>query len=162
MERMQREKSIYTESKKLYFPMFVDLSDKRVIIIGGGRIGRRRAKSLCSFADNVTIITKEVSEELEALAAEEKIIIKHKAFEVGDIYEADIVVAATDSDKINNDIHGICKSLGITVNVASDKSKCDFYFPGIILDEDIVVGVSANGRDHKMAKSVTEKIRRCL
>ena len=44
------------------------------------------------------------------------------------------------------------------VNVCSDRRKCDFYFPGIVKKEDVVVGITANGKDHKRAKEVREKI----
>ena len=44
------------------------------------------------------------------------------------------------------------------MNVCNDKNKCDFYFPSIITDENLVVGISTSGRDHKKSKAVTEQI----
>ena len=48
------------------------------------------------------------------------------------------------------------------MNVASDKEKCDFYFPGIVKVGDLVVGVTAQGRDHRKAAEAVEKIRELL
>ena len=48
------------------------------------------------------------------------------------------------------------------MNVCNDKEKCDFYFPGLAMTDQVVVGVTANGTNHKMAKKVVEKIREML
>lgn len=142
--------------------MFVDLSKKKVMIIGGGKIGKRRAKVLNTFTNDLTVITKECDEELKELGEAYGFSIIEKEFQQEDIYEADLVLAATDDEIMNNRIYAVCKSLGIVVNVCSDKSKCDFYFPGTILTKEGVIGVTANGKDHKKAKELTERIRRIL
>ena len=70
-----------------------------------------------------------------------------------------MVLAVTNNSELNEEIYQICKEEGIYVNVASDKSLCDFYFPGICLKDDIVVGITASGVNHKKAKAVREKCR---
>ena len=64
--------------------------------------------------------------------------------------------------KLNDDIYRICKNEGIYVNVASDREKCDFYFPGIVMEDELVVGITASGLDHKKAKKVREEIQSVL
>ena len=56
-------------------------------------------------------------------------------------------------------IHSVCKSLGITVNVSTDRKKSDFYFPGIARKGDLVAGVTASGKDHAAAREASERIR---
>ena len=46
------------------------------------------------------------------------------------LYDACIVIAATDREQVNNEIYSVCKCMGIPVNVISDKQKCDFLFSG--------------------------------
>lgn len=82
-----------------------------------------------------------------------------KNYEREDIYDADYVIAATNDHQINSDIYSACKCMGITVNVCSDKTKCDFYFPGIVQNGNVVIGVTASGSDHKEARKTVEKIR---
>jgi siroheme synthase (precorrin-2 oxidase/ferrochelatase) len=48
------------------------------------------------------------------------------------------------------------------VNASSDRTLCDFYFPGIVREENVVVGVTASGEDHTCARHVTEQIRNLL
>lgn len=73
-----------------------------------------------------------------------------------------MVIAATDDRKVNDDIYRICREEGIYVNVASDKEKCDFYFPGIVKYKEMVIGINASGLDHQKARRVREAIERVL
>lgn len=146
--------------QKLYFPMFVDLSDKKAVVVGAGTIAKRRIRTLIDFTDHLVVIAPEVNKELKDLEAEGKLTILRKNYEREDIYDAALVIAATNDKKVNQDIYSACKCLGILVNVCNDKNKCDFYFPGIISDEDLVVGISASGRDHKKSKAMTEQIQK--
>ena len=46
------------------------------------------------------------------------------------------------------------------VNISSKKEACDFFFPGVVLKDNITVGANAQGINHKLAKEVTDKIRK--
>lgn len=148
--------------QKPYFPMFVDISEKKVVVIGAGTIAKRRIRTLVEFTNHLTVIAPEVNRELLNLQAEGKLTILKKKYQREDIYDADLVIAATNDHQINEDIYSVCKCMGITVNVCSDKRKCDFYFPGIIKKDNLVVGVTASGSSHKAAREASEKIRSLL
>lgn len=151
-----------SENRKPYFPMFVDLSAKNIYVVGAGTIAKRRIRSLSCFTNHLTVIAPEVNPELLEMEKAGEIRILKKKYESSDIYEADMVIAATNDFKINNDIFCVCRERGILVNVCSDKTKCDFYFPGLAIKDDVVAGVTANGTNHKKAKLVTEKVRETL
>ncbi|MCI5994447.1 MAG: bifunctional precorrin-2 dehydrogenase/sirohydrochlorin ferrochelatase [Blautia sp.] len=148
--------------KKPYFPMFVDLSEKKVIVVGAGTIAKRRIRSLLTFTNHLVVIAPEINKELKELENTGQLTIRKKKYEREDIYDADIVIAATNDTQINNDIYIVCKCMGIPVNVCSDKHKCDFFFPGIAQKDHVVVGVTASGTDHKKARAVIERIREIL
>ena len=63
---------------------------------------------------------------------------------------------------IRDRIYRVCKEEGIYVNVSSDREKCDFYFPGVFMQDEIVVGITASGLDHKKARKVREEIQKVL
>ena len=111
------------EKKKPYFPMFVDLSEKKVVVVGAGTIAKRRIRSLIEFTNHLVVIAPEVNPELQELESSGVIGILRKNYEREDIYGADIVIAATNDHKTNDDIYSVCKCMGITVNVCSDKNK---------------------------------------
>lgn len=148
--------------KKPYFPLFVDLSEKKVYVIGAGTIAKRRIRSLIDFTDCLTVVAPEVNPELNSLEQEKKIMILRKKFDLQDITDADLVIAATNDHTLNNGIYEFCRENNIMVNVCNDKEKCDFYFPGLAMKENVVVGVTANGTNHKMARKAVEKIREML
>ena len=112
--------------KKPYFPLFVDLSEKKVYVIGAGTIAKRRIRSLIDFTDHLTVVAPEVNPELNTLEQEGRISILRKKFELKDIADADLVIAATNDHTLNNDIYEYCIGENILVNVCNDKEKCDF------------------------------------
>ncbi len=91
-----------------------------------------------------------------------KIQIQPRPVKKSDFSMAYMVLAVTNNSELNEEIYRICKEEGIYVNVASDKNLCDFYFPGICLKDDIVVGITASGVNHKKAKAVREKMQALL
>ncbi len=149
-------------SEKLYFPMFVDLSEKKVVVAGAGTIAKRRIRALTEFTNHLVVIAPEVNRELKEMEEEGKLTILRKAYEREDLYDAALVIAATNDKKINQDIYSACKCLGIPVNVCNDKAKCDFYFPVIASRSHIVAGVSTCGREHGKAQAVADRIQELL
>jgi siroheme synthase-like protein len=150
------------DTKKPYFPMFIDLTEKKVVVAGAGTIAKRRIRSLLNFTNHLTVIAPEVNKELKSLEADGLLTILKRKCEMEDFYSADLVIAATNDAQINNAIYDTCRKQGILVNVCSDKQKCDFYFPGIAMKDQVVVGITASGKDHKRAKALVEQIRSIL
>lgn len=147
---------------KPYFPMFVDLSQKKIVAAGGGAIASRRVKTLSDFAENITVIAPCISEELDEMERLGQIRIRRRPIRREDIEGADLVLAATDDHGLNERLYELCHEKGICVNVASDKEKCDFFFPGICMREDLVIGVTASGTDHRAAAEMRRKIEAML
>ena len=151
-----------SNDKKPYFPLFVDLNEKQIVVVGAGTIAKRRIRTLVSFTNHLTVIAPEVNRELLDMEKAGMLRIKRKNYEREDIYDADYVIAATNDHQINSDIYSACKCMGITVNVCSDKTKCDFYFPGIAKDGDTVVGITSGGGDHRLAAKISAAVRQML
>lgn len=148
-------------SEKLYFPLFVDLSEKKVVVIGAGKIAVRRVKTLLPFAGKIKVIAPEVAEEIIEMAslAEGQIEIMQRPFEMADLDDADIVLAITDDKELNTKIGTRCREKQIPVNISHEKELCDFYFPGVVQKDHVVIGVTASGTDHSKARKVTELMR---
>jgi len=149
-------------AERLCFPLFVDLSEKTVVVIGAGRVAERRIRSLLDFAGGIVVVAPCVQAGLEALAADGRIRILRRAFEPEDLAQADLVIAATDDGALNRRIHALAKERRLPVNVSSDQKLCDFYFPGIARKDRLVVGVTACGAEHARAKAAAEAIRQYL
>ena len=117
-----------------YFPLFIDLEGKKIAVVGAGKIASRRIRTLLEFGAELTVLAPEASEEVRCLAGAGRLTWRREAYRAGlpgFLEGALLALAATDSRAVNLAVREECKSLGIPVNLADDKEKCDFYFPGI-------------------------------
>ncbi len=147
----------------MYFPLFINLKEKEILVFGGGVIATRRVKALLPYEPSVKVAAPDISEELEQLAKENtNLILEYRKYKPSELQKPDLVLAATNDENVNTIIFRECRHKGILVNVASDREMCDFFFPGIVTEGDITVGITANGKDHKKAAEVTEQVRKLL
>jgi siroheme synthase, N-terminal domain len=142
-----------------YFPVFMDLSSKEVLIVGGGNIALRRVRTLLQFNCNISIITPKISKELLDIVNENAVKLIKRRYLSDDVVGKTLVIAATSDRNVNKQIGIDAGALGILVSVADARKECSFIFPGIIIDEPIVIGVTASGENHKLAKEVTADIK---
>ena len=149
-------------TKKPYFPMFVDLSDKKVVVAGAGTIAKRRIRVLADFTNRLVVIAPEVNRELKDMEAEGRITILRRMCGEEDLLGAALVIAATNDGRLNQEIYAACQRLGIPANVCNDKSRCDFYFPGIAVNDSVVVGGNSGGHASRRARGVLQQIQELL
>lgn len=147
---------------KALFPMFVDLSEKKAVVIGAGKIAARRVETLLDFAGEILVIAPKAEPAILQMAEEGRITYEKRPYDREDLYDADLVLAVTDDHLLNDEIYSACKCLGIMVNVASNQNKCDFHFPGVVKTDQVVIGINAGGRDHKAAKEMRQKLQQYL
>lgn len=147
---------------KCYFPLFVDLSDKKILVVGGGTVATRRVKTLLSFTKEITVIAPKMTEELYRMVKMDVVNGDFREVKKTDFADVYMVLACTDDDEVNDNIYRICKDMGIYVNLANDKKKCDFFFPGIVRKDEAVVGITASGLNHTKAKRIREEIQSAL
>ena len=136
------------------FPLCINLEDKRFLIVGYGRIAKRKLKAIREFTSNIKIITKELTEEELGKGIE----IVNKCFDEKDLEGVDFVITATGSREQDEAIVAACKSRGIPVNAADDRDECDFFLPGIIKRGDLVVSVSTSGKSPAYSRHLREQI----
>lgn len=145
-----------------YFPMFVDIRGKKILIVGAGTIAARRAEALLGFGPDITVVAPEISDRIQKLACEGRLKVMPREYEPGDCADCWMVLAATDKSELNARICTEAKAEGSVVNNASDRNQCDFYFPGLVCRGDAVIGINAGGNNHKMAKNLRIQIEKSL
>ena len=144
-----------------YFPLFVDLEGRQVLVVGGGKIAVRRVRTLLEFGCQITVVSPELRE---------KVLWKKKRYDEtdlespGNVGEASrfIFVLAAAAPEVNEKIVCDCRKKKIPVNNASNRDQCDFYFPGIAKDGDTVVGITSGGGDHRLAAKISAVVRQIL
>lgn len=147
------------ESKEnRFFPMFVDISGKNIKIFGAGSIAFRRINTLLKFGVNITVISPVVSNDILDLS--DKITIIKKYYSYGDCDDSFFVIACTDNKQTNENIYNECKDKNIIVNIADNKLMCDFQFPAVIENDDIVIAVNSGGKSHEKVRMISDNIRK--
>ncbi len=148
--------------EKVFFPLFVDISEKTCVVIGAGRIAARRIRTLADFCGDIRVIAPEAVPTVRAMAEEGACRLVSRPYKPEDLEEADMVLAATDDPGLNEEIHDECRKRGVPVNVCSDQKKCDFHFPGIVRRGGFVIGVNGAGKDHRGVRALRERVQELL
>ena len=143
------------------FPVFLDITEKKIDVYGAGKIAERRIRTLLPFGPRLIVHAPKAAPWICEAAKEGKLALKKEAYRQGSI-EPDVwmALAATDDPFVNEQIFRECREKQILVNVCSDRKLCDFQFPGIASKGDLVIGINAGGQDHALAKRWTDKIRK--
>ena len=141
-----------------YFPMFIDLTDRKIFVAGGGRIARRRIEALVKFGADIHVAAPRVCPEIALLAGEGKIKTVLREYRSSDLDGMEFAIAATDDREVNRAVYAECRKRGIPVNVADDKTLCDFYFPAFVLADDVVIGIGSGGESPGRVKEVRQRI----
>ena len=144
------------------FPLFFKLEDRKVLIVGGGDVALRKADLLSRAGAAITILAPSISHELQTLLSHTKYKAKHeliyenynKAYMTG----ARVIIAATDDETLNHQIHADASELNIPVNVVDTPHLCDFIFPAIVDRNPIVIGISSNGKAPVLARLLRARL----
>lgn len=143
-----------------YFPFFVDIADRKCLIVGGGKIAYRKAATVLEYGAEVFVVAPDICKDFDILEKKyaSNIKIEQREFKDTDIDKVFFVIAATDDESVNKKVSKICFEKNILVNTVDRKEYCNFYFPSILKDGDIVVGVSSGGNSPVLARELRKKI----
>lgn len=153
---------------KKYFPIFMDISEMDIVVVGGGVIATRRIKTLTEFCKHITVVAPEITPSLQELVDQEKITWRKETYHKEVVWDADLVIAATNQVEVNQNIKKDCLRIKletgkrILFNTIDHKESCDFYFPSIAKTEEVVVGINSSGQNPKTTKRIREQIENLL
>jgi siroheme synthase-like protein len=145
-----------------YYPIFLDIEDRNVVIIGGGNVCARKAETMMNYGARVTVIAPEFTPEIEKWAEEGTLKIRRKRYEENDLDGANIVIASTDDESVNTRIAEDCRRRRIPVNVVDVTHLCEFIVPAIIEKGSIQIAVSTGGRSPALARTLKEDLQRAI
>ncbi|MDY3060002.1 MAG: bifunctional precorrin-2 dehydrogenase/sirohydrochlorin ferrochelatase [Fusobacterium sp.] len=144
---------------KNFFPLFVDLNRKKVLVIGAGKIAYRKVTTLLEQGADIEVVTLEIAEEKFNLL--KNIKLNFHPFEESMLNNKFLVVAATDNSEFNKKIVNLCEERGILVNNITSKIHMNCRFASVLETEDYTIGISAKG-EPKKSKALKEKLQSLL
>ncbi len=142
-----------------FFPMYIDLTDKKVLVVGGGRVALQKIKVLIEFEPAITVVADSFSSDFLNYISDKDINVLEKKFEDSDISDEDdytVVVAATNNLEVNRRIYQLCISNKIPVNVVDNPGLCTFIFPSIYVNQNLVCSVSTAGESPVLTQYIKE------
>ncbi|WP_438529899.1 precorrin-2 dehydrogenase/sirohydrochlorin ferrochelatase family protein [Cetobacterium sp.] len=142
------------ESRKSFFPLFIDLTNKDCLVVGGGKIALRKVKSLVEYGARVIVIAPYILPEIIDLDIE----AEKRVFKVEDIKDKFLVVAATDDENLNEMIVDLCEDNNILVNNITSKVYMSARFTAHIDTNEYQIAVSAKGNPKESVKLKKELI----
>jgi len=140
----------------LFYPIALDLRDKRVLLVGGGAVAEGKLDALLLSGARVTLVSPELRPRIAALADAGRIVVERHGFEPADLNGCFIVIAATDDRPLNATIATAAREAGILVNAVDDPPFCDFYAVALVRRGDLQVGISTNGLSPAFARWMRE------
>lgn len=143
-----------------YFPMFVNLDKKRVLIAGGGRVALRKLRKLAPYGVKPVVVAPKILEEIVAFPEVE---MYQRCFSEDDLKPRPVlVIAATNDMQVNHQISALCHEQNIPVNVADDPKECSFLFPALVQRGDFSAGISTGGASPAASIYYKERLQEIL
>ena len=135
-----------------YFPAFIKLDNKKILLVGAGNIALEKLEKLLVFTKNIMVIALEFSPEMLSLLKKEKIAYEKRAYEKGDIKDMSMVIIAVDDIGLQKIIYDESQAYKCLCNSVDSVEYCDFIFPSFIKNEDLTIAVSTSGSSPAFAK----------
>ena len=146
-----------------YFPLFLDLVNKPVLVVGGGEVASRKVEALLKAGADVTIVSPSLVDFLDKLAQEQQVHWIQRFYSSDLVTKSFIQVwATTDNPELNHQVYKDAKELGILVNVVDDKPYCDFITPSMINRGRIQIAISSGGASPVLIRNIREKLEAIL
>ncbi len=139
----------------VYYPVFLNLENKKTVVIGGGKVAERKILSLLKANADITVISPEITAKIAR--EKQKGSIKHisRRYRNGDIASAFLVIAATDSPRLNKRVSDAAPCL---VNAVDMPSLCNFIVPSVIQRGPLTITISTSGVSPALARSIRKEI----
>lgn len=137
-----------------YFPFYIDIEKKDILVVGGGAVALRKVENLLPFNPVITVVSPEICNEIVNLGVK---TVK-RVFADSDLDGVFCVISATNNSQVNEHIYRLCSEKNIPVNTVDDKERCTFIFPALVKENGITAGITTSGKSPVYAKYVKEQL----
>lgn len=145
-----------------HYPVFLDIEDRDVVVVGGGAVSERKIESLLRCGGRVTVVAPEVTPRIESWAAAGRVTLHRRPYEATDVDGVMIAVASTSNAAVNARVAADARAKNALVNVADDPALCDFIVPAVIESGSMQVAVSTGGSSPALARRLKADLQRTL
>lgn len=141
-----------------YFPMFLNISGRKCLVVGGGKVALRKVLVLLDFDARVTVVARKISDEIRNLPVD----VCERVYAEEDIKACALVVAATDDANVNHKVAETAKRYHIPVNAVDQPEDCTFIFPAYVKRKNVVGAFSSAGNSPVLTQYLKAQIQDVL
>jgi siroheme synthase-like protein len=143
-----------------YYPVFLDLTGKRVVVIGGGRVAEDKIDGLvrAGAGGRITVVAPALTPALAGQRDAGAVQWLARPYQDGDLAGFDVCMVATDDGAVNAAVAAEGKRRRVWVNAADDPANCDFILPAVVRQGDVVLAASTSGASPALARRLREEL----
>jgi precorrin-2 dehydrogenase / sirohydrochlorin ferrochelatase len=141
-----------------YYPINLDLRNRRCLVVGGGSVGTRKVTTLIACGAAVTVVSPQITPELRLLADNKTIVLKQRHYQTSDMSGMFLVIGATDNKELNWRIYSDAERIGKLCNIADRPEACNFILPSVVNRGDLIIAVSTSGKSPAFAKKLRKDL----
>ena len=139
------------------FPMFLKLTGRRCLVVGGGNIATPKIQSLLDSGADVTVVAPQASPQVSEWAHQGLIIWGKRTFQESDLNGAFLVIAGTPDGELNGEVFRAAQQRNILCNAVDDPEHCDFFYPALVRRGDFQVAISTAGHSPALAQRLRKQ-----
>ncbi|MFO7875228.1 MAG: bifunctional precorrin-2 dehydrogenase/sirohydrochlorin ferrochelatase [Desulfovermiculus sp.] len=145
-----------------YFPAFLDLRGRPCLVVGAGRVGRRKMQRLMHCQASPLIVVEPAPDNgLTSDPEMSRAITLHKrAFQSSDVQGAFLVVASTSNPEVNSHIGNLCHEKNILCNVVDQPELCSLVWPSLVNRGDLALAVTTGGASPALTRRIRQQLER--
>jgi len=141
-----------------YYPLILNIQGKKCLVVGGGEVALRKARMLLEHGANVVSVSPAFCREINSLAKDGAIRTIQRDYDVADLDDVFLVIAATDNARVNSKVATEARKKRILINVVDRPDISDFIVPSFFIHGDIIVAVSTSGKSPALARKIRSEI----
>jgi uroporphyrin-III C-methyltransferase / precorrin-2 dehydrogenase / sirohydrochlorin ferrochelatase len=141
-----------------YFPIFVDLDGRDVLIVGGGEKALQKLRLLSKSGAQIRLVAAEFSDGVRELARGTKVALTERSFAPSDLGGAALVFAATDDAGVDSEVARAAKEQGLLHNVVDGPAESSFIMPAIVDRDPVVVAIGTEGSAPVLAREIKARL----
>jgi siroheme synthase-like protein len=141
-----------------HYPIFLNLKDRSVLVVGAGKIALRKVKGLVQAGARVTVIAPRCEPEFETLPVR----LVRRRFRAADLSHHLLVFAATNDRSTNRRIGLAASGKGILANIADSAGECHFVVPARVQRGNVQIAISTGGVNPRLSAELRKKLEEIL
>jgi precorrin-2 dehydrogenase/sirohydrochlorin ferrochelatase len=141
-----------------YYPINLDIQNRRCLVIGGGGVATRKVKTLIACGARVTVVSPKTTDALNTLAGTNAVTLIRRSYASADLDGMFLVIGATDDRSLNRQIYEDAEKAGRLCNIADQPELCNFILPSIVHRGDLILAISTSGTSPAFAKKLRQEL----